>query len=592
MSPAFSRFIKSLLVGSAAALMGFGISTHAVAQKGNYVGEVSGSSSGFFSFNLPSVGSGGVVQAAMLSTMEAGKIDTLSFKDGLAMKAFYAARNNKPLWVDSWGSNHDRVAGVIAVLDQAWTQGLNPKNYHIDEIRALAKATQPAERAQLELLVSDAVIRYGHDMTGMRFSGAAINQDPQFWRKPADANAVLSFVSGKDNVTAALDGFEPRDALYQRLREELVALASHPDRAFEQYLPISFSGATLRPGDVHRDVPKLRARMGMTYNDSYGPEKLYDDALAAAVMEFQRENSMEADGVIGPQTLALLNRSTKEKIGQIVANMERLRWIDADKPSKYILVNIPSATLWAVDNNQVALEMPVIVGRPERPTKSFITNITGVRFNPNWTVPPTIKSKDFLPKLVEDPTYLQSKGIEVSALVDGKRRTLDPNEIDWANVSRADLAKLSMVQGAGDNNALGRVRVLMANPYDIYLHDTNAPELFKKPGRALSSGCIRLSDPEAVAKFILTGTENWSDERMEKILGTRRTSEVSAGAEIPVYILYQTVWLDHEGRLVYGPDIYKQDKRMLEAMASLKAYHIPESGAIEFASATAESPAR
>lgn len=584
MNPSFlPRLAKPLLITVATIAIGFGVSSHASAQKGNYIEDASLSASGFFSFNLPG-NDGPLILASMRGALDAGQIDALEFRDTAAMVSFYAERDGRTLWIDPRGNSHKKAAAVLHALDSAWTHGLNPANYHAGEIAALLAASNPGEKAQLELLVSDAVIRYAHDMTGLRLPASAIRQDPQFWRKPMDAYQALKTISDSEDIQSSLDRFVPHDALYQRLRQELIALAESPDRAYEEYLPISFSGATLRPGDLHKGVINLRARMGLAHDPAYGAERKYDDNLAAAVMDFQHRNGLIADGVIGPKTLEVLNRTTREKMDQIVANMERLRWLDAEKPDRYILVNIPSATLWAVENGNVALEMPVIVGRPERATKSFVTQISGVRFNPKWTVPPTIKSQDFLPKLIEDPTYLQNKGIEVSQLIDGKRYTLDSTAIDWSTVTKQDLKSLRMVQGAGDNNALGRVRVLMDNPYDIYLHDTNSPEYFKKTDRTLSSGCIRLSDPEAVANFILKGNAGWSGQRMDNIIASGRTSEISAAEKIPVYILYQTIWQGEGGELVYGPDVYKQDRRLIETMNSLKAYHIPDAPAVKYAS--------
>lgn len=588
----FSRLTKPFLITTVCAVVGFGMITHASAQKGTSVEGVKPYSSSFFSFDL--LGQDKVlIRATIMSSLQDAKIGDVSFRDAPAMQAFYAAREDKPIWVETRGNNHGRVAGILQVLEDSWTQALNPKAYHVVEIRNLLNASTPQDKARLELLVSDAVVRYGRDMTGMHLPPNAIGQDPQFWRKPLDATQVLENLdTDPAGVVTALQKLAPQDMLYMRMREELIALTQSPDRAQEEFLPISFNSGILRPNDLNREVPRLRGRLGLEYDPAFGSERKYDDNLAAAVMTFQRENGLEADGNIGPKTLAMLNRSTKDKIKQIAANMERLRWLDETKPDRYILVNIPSQTLWAVDQGNVVLQMPVIVGRPERATKSFVTEISGVRFNPKWTVPPTIKANDFLPHLQADPNYLVDKGIEVYYIADGKRTTLDSTAIDWSTVTKSDLRHMRMVQSAGDNNALGRVRVLMENPYDIYLHDTSAPELFSKPERALSSGCVRMSNPEAVARFILAGNENWSDQRMRAILDSQKTTEIQAAINVPVFLVYQTVWLDDAGRLIYGPDIYKQDRALYDAMISLKAFHIPEPNKVKFASIESEQSLR
>jgi murein L,D-transpeptidase YcbB/YkuD len=592
-SSGFPRLTRPLLLTSACVLLGLGMINVASAEHEDQDSSVLSqpvkvASSGFFSFSLISSDTP-LIKAGMVTGLEQGKVDRISLRDAAAMKEFYEARGGKPYWLDSRGAGQDKLPGVLKILEDSWTQALNPDNYHVAEIRELQKSDAPEDKAKLELLLTDGVIRYGHDMTGMHMPVGATREDPQFWRKAQNAGETLAAVTGEDDPAEALNNLMPRDALYTRLREELVTLVSDTNRSREAGLPMRFDGV-LRPGDFARDVPKLRERLGLIHEKVNGSEKKYDDALAAAVMVFQRQNGMEADGHVGLKTLALLNRSSEEKIGQIIANMERLRWLDENRPDRYILVNIPSQTLWAVDHGNVALEMPVIVGRPERATKIFVTEITGVRFNPQWHVPPTIKQNDMLTHLQEDPTYLEQKGIELSQTVDGHRETLDPSSIDWSQVSKAEISRMNMVQGAGDNNALGKVRVLMPNPYDIYLHDTSQPELFSKQDRTISSGCIRLSNPEAVARFILTDNDNWSDKKMRSIIDSGRTTEISAAQKMPVYIVYQSIWLDDAGRLVYGPDVYKKDRALLGAMNSLKVYHIPELQQPKFASIGVEQP--
>lgn len=570
-----SRLVRLVAIIAGTMMIGSSVSDHASAQKGLDNQSVVPQTSSFFTF-APLQRDAKYIQAALNGALDAGAIDGVEFADHAALARFYAEREGRALWVDLRENTHPRAALALHHFEQAWTHGLNPEHYHVSKLVPLMAAATPADKARLELLVSDGLVRYAHDLTGQRFSARALNLDPNSWRTPMAADAALALMAeAGGDVQAGFDRLAPQDTLYNLLRQELITLTESPDRAFEHAMPIVLRNGILRPGAVDGAVPGLRARLGLVHDPLYGPERKYDDRLAAAVMTFQRRHGLGADGAVGPKTLEVLNRTPRQKMDQIIVNMERLRWLSPDKPDKYILVNIPSATLWAVENGDVAAKMPVIVGRPERPTKSFITEITGMRFNPRWTVPPTIKAKDFLPKLVEDPYYLENKGIEVSQLIDGVRYTLDSTAIDWSTVTRRDLQTLRMVQNAGDDNALGRYRVLMENPYDIYLHDTNTPSLFGKTDRALSSGCIRMARPEAIARFILKGNKGWSDRRMGNILASGKTSEISAAERIRVYMLYLTIWQDDQGHLVYGPDIYKQDRRLLEHMNAQKAYHIP-----------------
>ncbi len=521
-------------------------------------------------------------QAAYNESVTQGALGEHKLSDKAAIKSFYEARDYKPYWTDS-RRNFEKTRAVVALLQDSWTQGLNPNEYHVNEISALL-ADEGRDEDRLEMLMTDAVGRYGRDMSGMRVSAAAANETAKYWRQPLAYGEILTRINQSEKPQNVLEGLTPKGAFYNRLRDELIKLSRERSQ-YDSILPIKLTGKTFYPGDRSNDMPALRTRLGVTHNPSRGPENFYDDKTASAVMNFQREHGLDADGVIGPKTLALINRGTREQIEQVIANMERLRWMDDQKPERYILVNIPSQRLWAVENGEVAHEMDVIVGKPDRQTKAFKAEVQGIRFNPKWNVPMGIKVKDFLPKLREDPTYLAQKGIEIYEGSGSERRTIDGTEIDWANMSRADMGRLTMVQQQGANNALGRIRVLMPNDYDIYLHDTNTPEYFEKTNRTLSSGCVRISHPEDIARFVLAHNTGWSDEKMQRTLDRGATAEVMAQEPFPVYIVYQTMWLDAEGRLVYGDDVYKRDRRLLKVLADAGALHIPESSKTRYADA-------
>lgn len=509
-------------------------------------------------------GEGLRVAVTLPGALEQGRLPDQKFFNADALRAFYDDRGNSPAWTARFGRTHYKAAKILDVLEQSWTHGLNPNKYHVQRIRELMNNTDESARAELELLVSDALVRYGRDLTGMRINPGDYAQKAKYWRQPLEPGAILQKVSTSMDPVRTLAHFEPEGKFYAALRRELIALSTQSD----EQTPIAIRGK-LRPGDAHKQVNAIRERFGIEAQDN---PNIYDDKLAAAVMDFQRGNAIKPDGVIGPETVAAMNRSREDRAQQIVANLERLRWVEQDKPERYILVNIPSATLWAVDDGKVELEMPVIVGKKARPTNSFKTEITGVRLNPNWTVPPTIKRADFLPELQADPGMLARKGI---SLYSGGV-AIDPYSVDWNSVSSRQLANMRMTQPPGENNPLGKVRVIMENPYNIYLHDTNKPEYFDKDERAISSGCIRVSKPEELARFILSANDDWTEEGMQKTLSAGRMRDVSVEQPLPVYILYQTVWQDSAGKIVYGTDFYGQDRRLIEQLGAKEAFHRPE----------------
>jgi murein L,D-transpeptidase YcbB/YkuD len=322
---------------------------------------------------------------------------------------------------------------------------------------------------------------------------------------------------------------------------------------------LDFSRKSLKPGMTHPNVKLLRARM-----DVEGNSDVYDDTLVKKVIAFQESHGLKSDGSIGPETLKLLNRSPEEEKAQIIVNMQRLREPHRRvREPRRIEVSIARYWLTGFDEGQSVIEMPVIVGKPTRQTISFRTEISGVRLNPTWTAPATIKREDFIPMLVTDPAKLVSKyGVKV---VQGGL-AVDPMAVEWAKMPPEALAQVKFWVPSGDNNPLGRYRVIMENPYDIYLHDTNHPDLFANAMRAQSSGCVRVAKPEALANFILSFKQGWNPQKTEKIVKSGRTHNEYMENKIPIYLDYMTAWRDSHNQVVLGVDVYELDKPRYNGM--------------------------
>jgi murein L,D-transpeptidase YcbB/YkuD len=512
-------------------------------------------------------------KADLQKALAAGKTGQISFFDTGSIKNFYGQRDGKPFWTgDAIGIR--RAEAVWAYLERAWTQGLNPAQYNVTEIGRLLKSSDPNQAVHLELLLTDAVMRYGHDISGMRLRPAAIGQDPKYWRRPLKGLAVMDGVAASDDPARHLASMAPQDATYRKLQAELTRLAVNAWR-HNDFTPLDFGRGAARPGHAYKDMDRLRERLGVAYAGLEPERNIYDTRTADAVKNFQEQRGINPDGIIGPKTLALLNQPPRARMEQIVANMERMRWMDQQRPDRYVLVNIPQQMLWAVDKGHVAVQMAVVVGQVSRPTKAFKTQITGIRFNPHWTVPLSIKMKDFLPSLQEDPTVLARKGIDLYRIEDGQRVYIDPASVDWTEMSAADMSKFHMVQGSGDDNALGLIRVLMPNDYDIYLHDTNHRDLFAKNERFFSSGCIRLSDPVSMARFVLADRKVWSDDDMQQMIAKGAQKDIMIDHPLQIYITYLTIWPGPGGHLKFGNDIYGQDRQLIGAMDAAHAYWLP-----------------
>lgn len=510
----------------------------------------------------------------IMQMLEVGRLDHIPLKDTEGMMAFYEAHSFEPVWLQSSFLQPPKSEKILQVFEESWKHGLNPASYHVEDIRRLMDAPKDAERFQLDLLLSDALVRYGQDLTGMRVNPKSIGQLSKYWRTPMRGVDILDHVANANNVVEALRGLEPQGMLYKKLQAELVAILNSNEISPEN--PISISGI-IRPGAKNKAVLSIRERMGFKAENAPQGAYVYDDQLAKAVMAFQQANGLTPDGIVGAHTVKLMNITRQDRINQILVNLERLRWVEPNKPSRYVMVNVPAAMLWAVEDGQVKLEMPVVVGRAERPTNIFTTTITGIRFNPTWTVPPTIKRDDYLPKLQNDPYYLSDRGIE---LVDSNNMTVDPGLVDWKSKTWGEVNQMRMVQGSGANNPLGLVRVIMDNPYNIYLHDTPTKSYFSRANRALSSGCVRMAEPQKLADFVLSPNIGWSSDKKQEILARGKQTEIRAEQPMPVYILYQTVWLGQNGQIVYGPDLYGNDVKLLNELKKMDGIVFPVTGSL------------
>jgi murein L,D-transpeptidase YcbB/YkuD len=508
------------------------------------------------------------------SLLRSETVDGQKIQSADKILSFYQARSFSPLWVE--GDEISKPAlKVIEQIRESWVHGFNPENYHLSNLDRLRGGALDEKTALVfEVLMSDAVARFGHDLTGMRLSPAALKEDTSSWSRGLSADQVLSHVAGEKDAAQQISKLEPHDALYQILKEELrrlvTDLTTHPEN---EQTRLRYSGL-IHPKESHAIIPQLRSRLNLSGAES---SLLYDEVLVKAVEGFQSANGLKPDGVIGQRTIAALNQGRTDRLVKVVANMERLRWVGGPKPDRYISVNIPAMKLEAVSQGQVVEEMPVIVGKPSWPTARFVAQVVGVRFNPSWHVPANIKAAEFLPALQKDPTVLARKNIQLLRYTPDGVEEISAEQVDWSTMTQRDVRQLGMVQEPGVRNPLGRIRVLMPNKYDIYLHDTSTPELFSRDFRALSHGCIRLSEPKKIANFVLGKNQGWSEEKMEKHLGHTRTVEIKAESPFSVYVLYNTIWLDREGHLIIGDDVYSLDSKLVNALQSSGKIKLPVS---------------
>ena len=425
--------------------------------------------------------------------------------DGVTVNApslrwLYEGRSGSALW-------RDRVDAVIAVLGDAGTEGLDPSAYYTNAI-ATRRADRSTEgQAALDVLVSDAVLRYARDVRYGRIRPRT-TADAAFEPAPDPATVVWVVVQARD-VTEALRALPPPHPEYRALR---AALADH--RALlvgGLSWPLVPDGPTIRPGMSDPAVPALRARLAATgeyKGDTQTKSHKFDPALVDAVKAFQETHGLAMDGTVGPLVRAALNVGPATRAEQIVANMERWRWLPDDLGTRRVMVNVALQCVRLVDGGATEFEGPVIVGKTESSTPTFSSTITQVIFNPSWTVPDKIARKELLPKVQRDGGYFARQGIRLIGSWQPSSAEDDPERKNWGGAHGA--AGFRLRQAPGPQNPLGRVKFLIPNVFGVYLHDTSNRNLFNKQRRLLSHGCVRVGGALDFADEILAEQASWS----------------------------------------------------------------------------------
>jgi murein L,D-transpeptidase YcbB/YkuD len=257
-----------------------------------------------------------------------------------------------------------------------------------------------------------------------------------------------------------------------------------------------------------------------------------------------------------------MNVPVTERIRQVELNLERWRWMPDELGSRYILVNIPSFKMKVFEDDKRVIESKVVVGRQERQTPAFTANMAYLVLSPKWYVPRSIAVKDKLPQLKRSPNALARQNIRV---FNSAGKEIKPGAVNWRAVS-ADNFNYQLRQDAGPRNALGGIKFMFPNPYNVYLHDTPSRELFSRNQRTFSSGCIRISNPVELAEYLLKSDPKWNRNRIKTASTSGQQQVVNLPQKVPVYLLYLTAWVDEDGLVNFRSDIYQRDKPMVRAL--------------------------
>jgi murein L,D-transpeptidase YcbB/YkuD len=474
------------------------------------------------------------------------------------LNEFYTSLQYQPLWVNALGPI-PKALQWRHILQAANHEGLDPRRYHSVEIAEYWQSDVPWKLASLDLLLTDAFLRYSVDVRHGHLAPADVDPLWDIPRSKADPLALLRDTLVKADFEAAVRDLPPPHLGYQRLRQ---ALAQYQELARLGGWPPLAPGKWLEYGSSDPEVRFLRKRLMAEGDLKLRPvrdELIFDRALRHAVERFQVRHGLKMDGVVGPATRTAMNVPVSQRIEQIKLNMDRWRWLPRELGERYIMVNTAGYELAAMENNRPVFTMWVIIGTPERQTPVISGKLHTVVFNPYWTVPPTILFEDLLPAQQSNPDFLASSGIRVFTN-QRNARELNPRNINWRKVDTKHFPYV-LRQDPGATNPLGRIKFLFSNEYNIYLHDTPKQRLFNRTERAFSSGCVRVEDPVQLAEFVLDSEEGWDQSQIRETINSEQVRGVKVEEDVPVYLVYWTAWVAEDEAVFFRPDVYEVDHK-------------------------------
>lgn len=528
-----------------------------------------------FLLNAPMCGNGRA-QDASAEDLIRSKVQQLSLEgeirvQGVTLGAtallfqFYHNRDFKPAW-----GNPQANEELVRVIRASEGDGLCPSDYRLTVIEAMSRKRredmQPELMADMDLLMTDAVLKLSHDMLYGKVDPKSVYPDWQMNHEGDDLDLPQAVQQAIENVQldALIESLRPKHPLYGRLR-----------RALAEYRKIAAAGGwrpipavpDIKKGDKDPRLPALRAHLAST-GDLAAPlasnlSPVYGQKTFEAVRRFQDRHGLKPDGVIRSEVIEEMNVPVEKRIDQIRVNLERCRWVLREETGDVnVTVNIAGFELYYSNASGVHWEARVQVGKPYWKTPIFESRINRIVFNPTWTAPPTIVESEILPALRKNPAYLQ---IHKFRVLDAHGRPVSPGRIRWSNYN-ADNFPYRFIQMPGPKNALGRVKFMFPNKFDVYLHDTPNRRLFDANERTFSHGCIRVENAFHLVDLILDDPK-WDKKRVNRVLHSKKTVTVHLKKAVPIQILYLTVEAFHDEDVRFPPDIYELDAAVLAGLS-------------------------
>ncbi len=465
----------------------------------------------------------------------------LSADDDKSLRSFYNYRNLQFAWFTSLGFT-EQAKGFWNLQDKFERKADKELQHKMDTLLnmdTLAISRFDTAVTNIELALTNAYLQFNkNNINQTQFA----NISPEKVIPVKKKNAILL----ADSMLLQQAGSSTKNlsSQYLLLKEKLQLYDSIAKQGGWQ--PIIFTGKRIKKGSKSPFILLIKNRLQKTgYLSAADSSDAYTDSLISAVKNYQQHNGIKPTGNITDTLIRSLNVPADKRIQQIIINLNRMQWLPAMEYDNYISVNIPDFKLTVFGNKIKALDMPVVIGKEGTNTSMFTGDLNKIVFSPYWNIPASIVEREILPKMKVDPGYLKSHHMEITG------------ENDSLPVIR---------QLPGKDNALGEVKFLFPNRYDIYFHDTNVKDIINTDKRAASHGCIRLSDPEKLAVYLLRDNSSWSPKNIHAVINGGKEQFVTIDPSMPVTISYYTAWVDETGQLNFRDDVYSHDKKIAQMM--------------------------
>jgi len=506
--------------------------------------------------------------AAVLLAVPGGALaQTTAFSRSLAdaasssdeMAAFYRQSSYKTLWTGP--QDQARRAALITALSQAAMHGLPVARYDAAGlIRQAQAAVTEGDRGRVEVAMTTAFLSYARDVSSGALQPKSVDSGIVRDVIRPDPAVLLAQFAASPTPDTFLRDLAPKAPEYARLIKEKIILET---RIASGGWGAQIVAEKLQPGDTGDTLIALRNRLiALNYLDR-SASAVYDKSIQRAVQRYQLDQGLVADGVAGTSTIEALNAAPQDRLKSVVVALERLRWMGAAPlGARHIWVNQPDFTAKIVDNGRVAFQTRAVIGSNEadRRTPEFSDQMEYMVINPSWGVPRSIIVKEYLPLLQRN-----ANAVSHLQVIDGAGRVVPRGAVNFAAYSASSFP-FGLRQPPSDGNALGKVKFMFPNTYNIYLHDTPSKSLFDKEVRAFSHGCIRLSDPMDFAYALLAVQTDDPKGLFASNLATNKESPVSLETKIPVHLVYFTAWPSAKGVMTYRRDVYGRDGRIFDAL--------------------------